>query len=68
MLERLPELPPARHHVAMMHYWPFMELWLKNRPRGLGIVNYASDVHPNLVSVDDGMDAVRRRLEEAFAR
>ena len=25
MLERLPELPAARHHVAMMHYWPFME-------------------------------------------
>jgi hypothetical protein len=25
MLERIPELPPARHHVAMMHYWPFME-------------------------------------------
>ncbi len=25
MLERLPQLPRARHHVAMMHYWPFME-------------------------------------------
>ncbi len=25
MLERLPQLPAARHHVAMMHYWPFME-------------------------------------------
>ena len=25
LLERLSELPPARHHVAMMHYWPFME-------------------------------------------
>lgn len=25
MLERLRDLPPARHHVAMMHYWPFME-------------------------------------------
>lgn len=25
MLERLPELPPAKHHVAMMHYWPFIE-------------------------------------------
>lgn len=25
MLERLPELPPARHHVAVMHYWPFIE-------------------------------------------
>ena len=25
MLERLPSLPPAKHHVAMMHYWPFME-------------------------------------------
>lgn len=25
MLERLPSLPAARHHVAMMHYWPFME-------------------------------------------
>jgi predicted MPP superfamily phosphohydrolase len=25
MLERLPELPKARHHVAVMHYWPFME-------------------------------------------
>ena len=25
LLQRLPSLPPARHHVAMMHYWPFME-------------------------------------------
>jgi predicted phosphodiesterase len=25
MLERLPTLPRVRHHVAMMHYWPFME-------------------------------------------
>ncbi len=25
LLERLPQLPPARHHVALMHYWPFME-------------------------------------------
>ena len=25
MLERLPDLPASRHHVAVMHYWPFME-------------------------------------------
>ena len=25
LLERLPHLPRAQHHVAMMHYWPFME-------------------------------------------
>ena len=25
LLERLPELPRAKHHVAVMHYWPFME-------------------------------------------
>lgn len=25
MLERLPALPRAQHHVAVMHYWPFME-------------------------------------------
>ncbi len=25
MLERLPDLPAARHHVAVMHYWPFIE-------------------------------------------
>ena len=25
MLERLPDLPAARQHVAMMHYWPFIE-------------------------------------------
>jgi predicted MPP superfamily phosphohydrolase len=25
LLERLPDLPEAKHHVAMMHYWPFME-------------------------------------------
>jgi hypothetical protein len=25
MLERLRDLPRANHHVAMMHYWPFME-------------------------------------------
>lgn len=25
LLEKLPKLPRARHHVAVMHYWPFME-------------------------------------------
>ena len=25
MMERLPDLPKANHHVAVMHYWPFME-------------------------------------------
>lgn len=25
MMERLPELPASKHHVAVMHYWPFME-------------------------------------------
>jgi len=25
MLEKLPQLPRGRHHVAVMHYWPFME-------------------------------------------
>ena len=25
LLEKLPQLPRARHHVAVMHYWPFME-------------------------------------------
>ena len=25
MLERLPELPVGEHHVAVMHYWPFIE-------------------------------------------
>ena len=25
MLERLPKLPRGQHHVAMMHYWPFIE-------------------------------------------
>lgn len=25
LLERLPSLPPARHHVAVMHYWPFID-------------------------------------------
>jgi predicted phosphodiesterase len=25
LLEKLPSLPPAKHHVAVMHYWPFME-------------------------------------------
>ena len=25
MLENIPNLPPAKHHVAVMHYWPFME-------------------------------------------
>lgn len=25
LLERLPDLPPAKHHVAVMHYWPFIE-------------------------------------------
>ena len=25
LLERLPSLPPTKYHVAVMHYWPFME-------------------------------------------
>lgn len=25
MLENLEELPKGRHHIAIMHYWPFME-------------------------------------------
>lgn len=25
LLEKLPRLPRAKHHVAVMHYWPFME-------------------------------------------
>ena len=25
LLEKLPGLPRGRHHVAVMHYWPFME-------------------------------------------
>ncbi len=25
MLEKLPSLPETKHHVAVMHYWPFME-------------------------------------------
>ena len=25
LLESLPQLPTADHHVAVMHYWPFME-------------------------------------------
>lgn len=25
LLKRLPDIPAASHHVAMMHYWPFME-------------------------------------------
>ena len=25
LLEQLPSLPRARHHVAVMHYWPFIE-------------------------------------------
>ncbi len=25
LLERLPDLPSAKHHVAVMHYWPFIE-------------------------------------------
>jgi 3',5'-cyclic AMP phosphodiesterase CpdA len=25
LLERLAKLPPTEHHVAMMHYWPFID-------------------------------------------
>ncbi|HAY79576.1 MAG TPA: hypothetical protein DCY79_07205 [Planctomycetaceae bacterium] len=25
LLERIPHLPPTRHHVVVMHYWPFIE-------------------------------------------
>lgn len=58
----------AYGRVFVDDYWPFMELWLRHRPRGLGVVNYPSHVHPNLISVHDGMDAVRKKLQEAFDR
>jgi hypothetical protein len=54
--------------VFVDDYWPFMQVWLENRPRGLGVVNYTSDLHPNLVSILDGEDEVRRRLVEAYQR
>ena len=25
LLENIPNLPKSRHHIALMHYWPFME-------------------------------------------
>ena len=25
LLQKLPDLPAARHHVALMHYWPYIE-------------------------------------------
>ena len=56
----------AYGRVFVDDYWPFMELWLRHRPRGLGIVNYESSKHENLVSIHDGMDVVRERLQEAF--
>lgn len=58
----------AYGRVFVDDYWPFMELWLANRPRGLGIVNYPSQQYPNLVSVLDGMEEVSRRLQEAYDR
>jgi len=58
----------AYGRVFVDDYWPFMELWLKNRPRGLGIVNYSSHLHENLTSVHDGMDVVQQRLREAYER
>jgi hypothetical protein len=73
------EMPDATLHITddkriaygrvfVDDYWPFMELWLQNRPRGLGVVNYSSDKHPNLVSYDDGLEVVRDRLQEAYDR
>jgi 5'(3')-deoxyribonucleotidase len=72
-------LPDAKLHITddkriaygrvfVDDYWPFMELWLRNRPRGLGIVNYSSERHENLTSIHDGMDTVRQRLQEAYER
>jgi len=58
----------AYGRVFVDDYWPFMETWLQNRPRGLGVVNYSSDLHPNLVSTLDGMDKVREKLEQAYTR
>jgi len=75
-------LPDAKLHITddkriaygrvfVDDYFPFMKMWLENRPRGLGVVNYSSN-HPafkdQLVSIKDGMDAVRERLEDAYAR
>lgn len=57
----------AYGRVFVDDYFPFMKLWLEHRPRGLGVVNYSSN-HSQLVSVMDGMNAVRTRLQEAYDR
>lgn len=58
----------AYGRVFVDDYWPFMEMWLRHRPRGLGVVNYPSHVHPNLINVHDGLENVREKLQEAFDR
>ena len=52
--------------VFIDDYKPFMEDWLENRPRGLGIVNYSWE-HPNVVDVSN-LELVRERLQEAYGR
>jgi len=53
--------------VLVDDYATYMNEWLKFRPRGLGVVPYDTD-NPNLVSYQDGMDEVTKRLEAAYTR
>lgn len=57
----------AYGRVFVDDYKPFMEIWLKHRPRGLGVVNYEWN-HPQIVSIHNGMNEVQNRLQKAFDR
>jgi hypothetical protein len=54
-------------------YPVYMDRWLENRPRGLGIMienKYNKDYkHPNVVkATENNLDEVKERLQEAFDR
>lgn len=53
--------------VLVDDFRSYMNAWLKFRPRGLGVVPYSTDGHPNLVQASD-LNEVRRRMQEAYDR
>lgn len=76
-------LPQAKFHITedkrtiagrvfVDDHWPFMELWLRDRPYGIGVINQSpfpfTAFRPNVISIQSGLDVVRQKLQEAFDR
>lgn len=52
--------------VFVDDYAPFIEAWLKHRPRGVAVTNNEELRDSNVINYSDGLQLVRERLEKAF--